>query len=46
MNVKEQMAHSSIQIIVDVYSCLIPGANVNFVGAQASVRLVGIRESS
>jgi hypothetical protein len=29
--VKEQMGHSSTQIVVDVYSCLIPGANVNFV---------------
>jgi len=31
---------------VDVYGHLIPGANVNFVGAQSSARLVGIRESS
>ena len=44
--VKEQMGHSSTQIVVDAYSCLIPGANVNCVGAQSSARLVGIRESS
>jgi hypothetical protein len=29
--VKEQMGHSSIQITVDVYGHLIPGANLNFV---------------
>ncbi len=29
--VKEQMGHSSIQVTVDTYSHLIPGANVNFV---------------
>jgi|HubBroStandDraft_6_1064221.scaffolds.fasta_scaffold258054_1 integrase len=29
--VKEQMGHSSIQVTVDTYGHLIPGANVNFV---------------
>jgi hypothetical protein len=29
--VKEQMGHSSIQITVDTYGHLIPGANVSFV---------------
>jgi len=29
--VKEQMGHSSIQVTVDIYGHLIPGANVNFV---------------
>ncbi len=31
MYVKEQMGHSSIQITVDTYGHLIPGANVSFV---------------
>jgi integrase len=29
--VKEQMGHSSIQVTVDIYGHLIPGANVSFV---------------
>jgi len=29
--VKEQMGHSSIQVTVDTYGHLIPGANVTFV---------------
>jgi integrase len=29
--VKEQMGHSSIQVTVDVYGHLIPGANISFV---------------
>jgi integrase len=29
--VKEQMGHSSIQVTVDTYGHLIPGANVNWV---------------
>ena len=29
--VKEQMGHSSIQVTVDIYGHLIPGANVHFV---------------
>ncbi len=29
--VKEQMGHSSIQVTVDIYVHLIPGANVSFV---------------
>jgi hypothetical protein len=29
--VKEQMGHSSIQVTVDIYAHLIPGANVSFV---------------
>jgi hypothetical protein len=29
--VKEQMGHSSIQVTVDTYGHLIPGANVSFV---------------
>jgi integrase len=29
--VKEQMGHSSIQVTVDIYGHLIPGANVTFV---------------
>jgi len=29
--VKEQMGHSSIQVTVDIYGHLIPGANVCFV---------------
>jgi len=29
--VKEQMGHSSIQVTVDTYAHLIPGANVNWV---------------
>ena len=31
MYVKEQMGHSSIQVTVDTYGHLIPGANVSFV---------------
>ena len=31
--VKEQMGHSSIQVTVDIYGHLIPGANVSFVDA-------------
>jgi hypothetical protein len=31
MYVKEQMGHSSIQVTVDIYGHLIPGANVSFV---------------
>ena len=31
MYVKEQMGHSSIQVAVDTYGHLIPGANISFV---------------
>ncbi len=31
MYVKEQMGHSSIQVTVDTYGHLIPGANISFV---------------
>jgi hypothetical protein len=31
VHVKEQMGHSSIQVTVDIYGHLIPGANVSFV---------------
>lgn len=31
MYVKEQMGHSSIQVTVDTYGHLIPGANTSFV---------------
>jgi Phage integrase family len=36
--VKEQMGHSSIQVTVDTYGHLIPGANVSFVDRLDTVR--------
>ena len=36
--VKEQMGHSSIQITVDTYGHLIPGANISFVDRLDTVR--------
>lgn len=35
--VKEQMGHSSIQVTVDTYGHLIPGANVSFVDRLGEV---------
>jgi integrase len=37
--VKEQMGHSSIQVTVDIYGHLIPGANVNFVDRLDEARV-------
>ena len=39
-HVKEQMGHSSIQVTVDTYGHLIPGANVTFVDRLDEVTLV------
>ena len=32
--VKEQMGHSSIQVIVDIYGHLIPSGNIDWVGTD------------
>ena len=37
--VKEQMGHSSIQVTVDIYGHLVPGANISFVDRLDSVAL-------
>ncbi len=48
--VKEQMGHSSIQVTVDIYGHLIPGANVCFVdrldGVPTQERKTGPQESA
>ncbi len=43
--VKEQMGHSSIQVTVDIYGHLIPGANVSYVD-RLDVRLTEMPQTS
>jgi integrase len=44
--VKEQMGHSSIQVTVDIYGHLIPGANVSFVDRLDAVAKTSRQQSA
>jgi hypothetical protein len=44
--VKEQMGHSSIQVTVDIYGHMIPGANVCFGGVPAEVAKTSPQQSA